>query len=64
MDSKQQTPLSEVSYNHIPAPMMGVNYVFQKVVYIFVYFKFENIGNNGPFPLNLCIVLCQLHHLI
>ena len=50
MGSKHKTPLSEVSYNLIPVPYDGVNYVFQNFMYIFDCFKFKNIGNNGPFP--------------
>ena len=56
VDNKHETPLSEVSYNLIPAPVM-VKIMF--FVYIFVCFKFENIGNNVPFPLLIIIIIIR-----
>ena len=53
-----ETPLSEVSYNLIPAPMMEWMCIYSIVdISYIILVAVENFRD-------LCIVLCQLHHLI
>ncbi len=58
MDSKYEKPLSEVSYNLIPAPMMEQMciYLIFDISYYIILVAVDNFRY-------LCIVLCQLQHL-
>ena len=50
-EHQTRDPLSEVSYNLIPAPIYdGVDDVFRKFVCIYLIVC-SSIGSDGPFPL-------------
>ena len=58
VDNKHETPLPEVSYNLIPAPMMELMCIY--LIFDILYYIMLVAVDNFRY---LCIVLCQLQHL-